>query len=176
MIYSARQSEVLIYCIGLLNDEAPRGMKAAKRELRALAEASGGQDYYPKDVAEIERIMPRVANEIRSQYMLAYSPLNPSLDGTFRRIKVEVTGFGRATVRTRNGYYANPTPPPKASVPRSGSDPERVINVAQVPLMPLAVETGHARGEPKRFRQVIANARNAPHEKPQPCCILRQLE
>jgi VWFA-related protein len=121
LVYSARQSEVLIYCIGLLNQENPRENKAAKHELRVLAEASGGQDYYPKDMAEIETITPRVASEIRSQYMLSYSPLNPALDGTFRRIRVAVTGFGRATVRTRNGYYSTPTPRPKASMPASDS-------------------------------------------------------
>jgi Ca-activated chloride channel family protein len=127
LVYSARQSEVLIYCIGLLNQEEPRATKAAKHELRALAEASGGQDYYPKDVAEIEKITPRIASEIRSQYMLTYSPLNPALDGTFRRIRVAVTGFGRATVRTRNGYFATPTPSPKANIPASSSGPRPPI-------------------------------------------------
>ena len=29
--------------------------------------------------------------------------------GSFRQIKVTVTGFGKPTVRTRNGYYATPT-------------------------------------------------------------------
>ena len=61
--------------------------------MKELAEASGGQDYYPKDVAEVEQITPQVAHEIRNQYLLAYSPTNPALDGTFRQIKVKVTGL-----------------------------------------------------------------------------------
>ena len=56
-----------------------------------------------------QEITPRVAHEIRNQYILGYTSSNQALDGTFRQIKVTVTGFGRPTVRTRNGYYATPT-------------------------------------------------------------------
>jgi Ca-activated chloride channel family protein len=113
LVRKARQSEVLIYCIGLLNDEEPREGRAAKRALKALAEASGGLDYYPKTLSEIETITPQIAHEIRNQYILAYSPLNAALDGTFRAIKVTVNAPGHLTVRTRNGYFANAAPPPK---------------------------------------------------------------
>ena len=114
LVRKARQSEVLIYCIGLLNDEEPREGRAAKRALKALAEASGGLDYYPKSLSEVESITPQIAHEIRNQYILAYSPTNTALDGSFRAIKVVVNAPGHLTVRTRNGYFANPTPPPKA--------------------------------------------------------------
>jgi VWFA-related protein len=73
-----------------------------------LAVDSGGQDYYPKDLAEVDKITPEVAREIRNQYTLAYSPTNPTLDGTFRKITVMVNAPGRPTVRTRNGYYSAP--------------------------------------------------------------------
>jgi Ca-activated chloride channel homolog len=113
LVRKAQKSEVLIYCIGLLNEEEPREARAAKRALKALAEASGGLDYYPKDLAEVEKITPEVAKEIRNQYTLAYSPSNQNLDGTFRKIQVTVNGYGRPTVRTRNGYYATPETPAK---------------------------------------------------------------
>lgn len=108
LVRKAQRSEVLIYCIGLLSDEEPHESRAAKRALKALAEASGGQQYYPKDVAEVEKITPQVAHEIRNQYLLAYSPTNPALDGSYRKIEVKVSGFGHANVRTRSGYYATP--------------------------------------------------------------------
>ena len=73
-----------------------------------MAEASGGLDYYPKSISDVQEITPRVAHEIRNQYILGYTSSNQALDGTFRQIKVTVTGFGRPTVRTRNGYYATP--------------------------------------------------------------------
>ncbi len=109
LVRKAQASEVLIYCIGLLSEEDAHDRKSAQHALKELAEASGGQDYYPKDVAEVEKITPEVAHEIRNQYMLAYSPTNSALDGTFRQIRVKVTGYPNATVRTRNGYYASPT-------------------------------------------------------------------
>jgi Ca-activated chloride channel family protein len=108
LVYKARQQEVLIYCIGLLSDDDPREAKKAAVALKALTTATGGLDYYPKSLDEINRITPEVAHEIRNQYILAYSPTDQSLDGSFRRVDVVVNGFGHPTVRTRNGYYASP--------------------------------------------------------------------
>jgi Ca-activated chloride channel family protein len=109
LVRQAQNSEVLIYSIGLLNEEEAGEAKSAKKALKALAEASGGLDYYPKSISDIQEITPRVAHEIRNQYILGYTSSNQALDGTFRQIKVTVSGFGRPTVRTRNGYYATPT-------------------------------------------------------------------
>ena len=115
IVRKAQQSEVLIYSIGLLNEEEPREARQAKRALKALAEATGALDYYPKDLAEVSRITPQVAHEIRSQYMISYLPTNTTFDGKFRKITVAVTGYGHPTVRTRNGYYAKTAPPSKTT-------------------------------------------------------------
>jgi Ca-activated chloride channel homolog len=115
LVRKAQHSEVLIYCIGLLSEEEPREARSAKRALKALVEASGGLDYYPKDLAEVERVTPQIAHEIRNQYLVAYSPTNPNLDGTFRKIEVKVRGYGNPSVRTRNGYYATSETAPKSS-------------------------------------------------------------
>jgi VWFA-related protein len=122
LLRKAHQSEVLIYCIGLLNDEEPREARAAKRALNELAANSGGLAYYPKSLSEVESITPQIAHEIRSQYILAYTPLNATLDGTFRAIKVTVKAPGNPTVRTRNGYYATPNPPAKPAKPSGPGD------------------------------------------------------
>jgi VWFA-related protein len=114
IVRKARQSEILVYSIGLLNEEERREATKAKRALKALAEASGGMDYYPKDLAEVDKITPLVAHEIRNQYILGYVPINSTLDGSFRKISVTVKGYGNPTVRTRNGYYATPAPAPKS--------------------------------------------------------------
>jgi Ca-activated chloride channel homolog len=111
----AHQSDVLIYCIGLLSEEEPREARAAKHALNELATTSGGLAYYPKSLSEVEAITPQIAHEIRNQYILAYTPTNTVLDGKFRSIKVTVKAPGNPTVRTRNGYYAIPNPPAKAA-------------------------------------------------------------
>jgi Ca-activated chloride channel homolog len=101
----AQREEVLIYAIGLLGDESPRAAEKARRDLDVLAQATGGQTYYPADVAEIARIAPRIAQELRNQYILSYTPTNPEADGLFRQIRVVVDAPG-VQIRTRSGYYA----------------------------------------------------------------------
>lgn len=111
LVQKAQQNEVLVYAIGLLNEEERREAKRAKRALNALTKASGGLPYYPKELVEVEQIALQVAHEIRNQYIIAYTPANEALDGSFRQIRVTVKGPNRPVVRTRTGYYASPQPP-----------------------------------------------------------------
>ena len=111
LVRSVRDAGVLVYSIGLLNDLERSESGKAKRALNELTEASGGFAYYPKDLMEVQQITPQIAHEIRNQYLLTYTPLNDVLDGSYRKIKIEIKGAGRgATVRTRNGYYAGGGP------------------------------------------------------------------
>ncbi|HWF08104.1 MAG TPA: VWA domain-containing protein, partial [Bryobacteraceae bacterium] len=102
----AQQDDVLIYGIGLLTDEDKREAKKARRALELLAESTGGQVFYPRDVSEVDRIAHQVAHDIRNQFTIGYSPSNTALDGTYRQIKVAVKGPGNPVARTRSGYYA----------------------------------------------------------------------
>jgi VWFA-related protein len=106
LVREARQSDVLIYSVGLLTDEEKRSASSAKRQLNALAEATGGMTYYPKELSEVDPIAHQVARDIRSQYTIAYKPSNDALDGTYRKIKVTVKASGNPVPRTRTGYYA----------------------------------------------------------------------
>ena len=108
LLRRARQSGALIYAVGLLSEETSKDASAAKHQLNALAEATGGETFYPKDVSAVESIAHAVARDIRSQYTIVYSPSNANMDGTFRRIKVTVHAPGSPTPRTRSGYYAAP--------------------------------------------------------------------
>ncbi|MCP5113241.1 MAG: VWA domain-containing protein [bacterium] len=117
LVHKSQQSEVLLYAIGLLNQEQRRDRKRAQRALKALTTASGGLAYYPKELTEVEEICAKVAHEIRNQYVIAYSPTDQALDGSYRRIRVEVKGKRKATVRTRSGYYATPYEPSASPMP-----------------------------------------------------------
>ena len=108
LVHKAQQSEVLVFTIGLLNEEQKRERKRARRALDALTKASGGLAYYPEEVTSVEEIAIKVAHEIRNQYVIAYSPSNQELDGSYRRIQVKVKGQGKPIARTRSGYYASP--------------------------------------------------------------------
>jgi len=120
LVKASQQSGVLIYSIGLLSEEERREAKRAERALLALAEATGGEAFFPKDLAEVDRIAHQVARNIRNQYTIVYAPSNQTMDGTFRQIKVTVKGPGNPSVRTRSGYYAtpdaNPQPPRTTSL------------------------------------------------------------
>jgi Ca-activated chloride channel family protein len=114
LLKKCQQREVLIYSIGLLNDEEPREARQARRALEALAAATGGEAHYPKQVDDVGQFTLEVAHDIRNQYILAYTPSNPALDGSFRQIRVTARRGNQPTVRTRNGYYAlaqAPSPP-----------------------------------------------------------------
>ena len=108
LVSRAQQNEVMVYSIGLLNEEERREARLAKRALDAISRDSGGIAFYPKSAAEVDAIALQVAHEIRNQYTIAYSPTIQEMDGSFRQIKVTVNGPGHPSVRTRTGYYATP--------------------------------------------------------------------
>jgi len=106
LVKAAQQSEVLIYGVGLLGEEERREAQRAQRALKELGLATGGEVFFPKDVAEVDKIAHQVARDIRNQYTIEYSPSNTAMDGTFRRIEIKVNAPGNLKVRTRSGYYA----------------------------------------------------------------------
>ena len=75
-----------------------------------LSSKTGGLAYYPLGIDEINGVALEIARQIRNQYTIAYEPLNQALDGTYRAIRVAVSGSERLSVRTRAGYLATPVP------------------------------------------------------------------
>ena len=56
----------------------------------------------------IDAVALDVARQIRTDYTIAYAPLNQALDGSYRTLRVTVSGPDRFVVRTRAGYRATP--------------------------------------------------------------------
>jgi Ca-activated chloride channel family protein len=114
----ARQSDAIIYPIGLFDEDDPDRNPGA---LRQLAEATGGEAFLPRSVKDVTPTCERIARDIRNQYTIAYIPANGKQDGTYRAIQVKAgaPGRGRLFVRTRAGYYAprnsQPLPPAGAT-------------------------------------------------------------
>ncbi|MBP7415526.1 MAG: VWA domain-containing protein, partial [Pyrinomonadaceae bacterium] len=79
----------------------------ADAEMNELARNSGGKVFPVADLSEARSAFKRVADEIGTKYTLGYYPSNEKRDGTYRKIKVEVTGLPKGTtVRSREGYTA----------------------------------------------------------------------
>ncbi len=64
LLGKVKDSGVPVYCIGLLSESYPPRQEAARLALGQLAEASGGQAFYPKGLAEVENISHQIANEV----------------------------------------------------------------------------------------------------------------
>jgi Ca-activated chloride channel family protein len=89
-------------------DDLRMGLAAladSERNLEQIAAATGGRLYKPTTFNDLERTYSEVADELRHQYTLYYSPLNSKRDGQFRRVRVETTNPAHQ-VAARIGYYA----------------------------------------------------------------------
>ena len=87
---------------------------------------------FPAEVQEVDEVALSMANEIRNQYIITYTPTNQSLDGSFRQIKVVANGPGRPMVRTRSGYYATPDSSKKSRC----SEPVTPFSLESLPWVP----------------------------------------
>ncbi len=77
----------------------------SEQNLAQLAKATGGRLYRPKSFDALESTYAEVADELRHQYALYFTPLNKTRDGSFRRVRVE-TANPAFRPQTRVGYFA----------------------------------------------------------------------
>ena len=82
-----------------------QALDESERGLDALTGATGGRLYKPASFADLERVYAEVAEELRHQYALYYSPLDRRRDGRFRRVQVR-TADPALRVTARVGYFA----------------------------------------------------------------------
>jgi len=80
----------------------------SEENLEQLAQATGGRLYKPRTFDALESTYAEVADELRHQYALYFTPLNKARDGTFRRVRVE-TANPAYHPHTRVGYFAPKT-------------------------------------------------------------------
>jgi VWFA-related protein len=85
--------------------EGLRVLDVSEGNLGRLAEVTGGRMFRPMSFANLDSVYREVAEDLRSQYSIYYSPQNKTRDGRFRRVRVEIRNPAlRAT--TRIGYFA----------------------------------------------------------------------
>ncbi|HZH89354.1 MAG TPA: VWA domain-containing protein [Pyrinomonadaceae bacterium] len=117
-----RENDVQIYVIGFVNElDKDSGFirKSSKDKavslLNKLATETGGRAFYPNSLTELPGIADEITRDLRTQYVVSYSPTNKRRDGTFRKVNVRIDDTGRRDKRiaiTRPGYTA----------PRGGGD------------------------------------------------------
>ncbi len=76
------------------------------REMRKLAEETGGRAIEASNKPEkLRAAFDQIAAELRSQYSIGYTPSNTKLDGSFRKVEIQVKDKN-LRVQARKGYYA----------------------------------------------------------------------
>jgi VWFA-related protein len=98
------------HCTGYSQGMARYGMKQidylqADNEMKTFATITGGRAYFPRFEGEFSEIFRDIGDDIRHQYSLAYSPTNTKLDGTYRKLKVQVVApdGGQLKVKDQKG-------------------------------------------------------------------------
>ncbi len=105
---AAERAGAIIYCINLMDpvlDMIPRITTAGRPVLVKLTGDTGGRLFWLHLPREVPGAFNELAEELRSQYFVGYTPSNARHDGSFRRIRVLVSDKSY-TVRARPGYYA----------------------------------------------------------------------
>ncbi len=104
----ARDEEVMVYAIGLESNYF-NGARVVKtrpsRDLRKIAEETGGGYFELEKTDDLAQTFSRVAQELRSQYLLGFAPT--ALDGKLHKLDIRVSRPGM-TVRARKTYLAAP--------------------------------------------------------------------
>jgi Ca-activated chloride channel family protein len=107
VLEALQRSEVALYAVGLRAGPRTGVTESDRAEavLRRFAQQTGGRAYFIVEIEELRNIYAQIADELASQYTIAYVSTNPLRDGAWRRIQVRTTRVN-TTARTRAGYYA----------------------------------------------------------------------
>ncbi|HEY6187555.1 MAG TPA: VWA domain-containing protein [Pyrinomonadaceae bacterium] len=129
-----REEDVQIFVIGFVNELDREGgiiRKSPKDKavdlINRLAKETGGRAFFPTSLSELNDIAREISNDLRTQYIISYSPTNSARDNTFRQIRVSVTsppGSDKRIALTRSGRTASPqgVAPPVQPQPRTGNN------------------------------------------------------
>ena len=101
-IKMCQRSETIVYTIS--TDTSPTKGKGGA-VLKTIADATGGQAFYPNRLEDVANGFASIEEELRSQYSLEYRPADFRADGSFRTIYLRAMDQ-RLHVRSRAGYFA----------------------------------------------------------------------
>jgi VWFA-related protein len=106
-IEAAQKSDAICYVL-LIADRGGMWGGFGGGEMNKLSKETGGRVIDVGNKFEkLKEGFDQIAHELRSQYNLGYTPSNPKLDGTFRKIEIR-TNDKDYKVQSRAGYYAVP--------------------------------------------------------------------
>lgn len=103
-----RASGVTIHTVGFLEHQSSSSRLTQRMRLTQIAEATGGQAFFPSAMKDVEVAYDKVVGQIRAQYSLGYASTNPALDGRWRKVSIKLTrpDLKDARLQSRKGYFA----------------------------------------------------------------------
>lgn len=103
----AQRNDTAIYAISTNRTSDTKSREKVKGDdiLQKMVESTGGKAYFPLKLDDLAGDFQKIGDELRSQYIISYAPINQALDGTYRKVRVE-TADKKYKVRTRPGYWA----------------------------------------------------------------------
>ena len=108
-ISRALEAETVIYAIGI-GDSKYEGVN--RDAINAVASGTGGRAFFPKRETDLRNAFAEIEQELRSQYLIAYSSTNKNRDGSYRQMHIDVTNpelqKDQLKLRHRPGYFAKP--------------------------------------------------------------------
>ena len=102
------EAETTIYAIGI-GDGKYGGID--RDVLRTVAERTGGRAFFPKKEGDLKTAFAEIEQELRTQYLIAYSSSNKKRDGAYRKVHIEIVNPAlkdQLKLRHRPGYFAKP--------------------------------------------------------------------
>jgi VWFA-related protein len=108
-IEAAQKSDSIVYVL-LCADRGFYGSFgfSGDSEMKKLTQETGGRVIEVGNKFEkLKEGFNQIANELRSQYNIGYTPINTALDGTFRKVEIHASNKDYK-IQSRNGYYAVP--------------------------------------------------------------------
>ena len=100
-----RASDVTVYSIGFLNNQPTSVRTEQRARLHQIADATGGQAFFPTTMKDVEAAYDKIVAQIRAQYSLGYTSTNTRRDGNWRKVEIRVKRPD-ARVQSRKGYFA----------------------------------------------------------------------
>jgi VWFA-related protein len=103
----AQKADAIVYVILCADRDFYGGGYYGDREMRKLTEETGGRVIDAGNHPEKMRdAFAQLANELRNQYAIGYTPTNQTKDGSFRKVEIRVPKVKDAKIQARKGYYA----------------------------------------------------------------------
>ncbi len=106
-IEAAQKADSIVYVLLCADRGFYGGFYSGESPMKKLTQETGGRVVnVGNKLDKLKEAFDQIAQELRSQYNIGYTPSNAALDGTFR--KVEVRSKNGYKIQARTGYYANP--------------------------------------------------------------------